>query len=247
MTRTLSLALSLGVAAIIGLQFSPGLPAYAHSWSSEEPVTVPGRYAGGDLREGAMVSVNWGLPHGTGHRAPRVGQVAGLSESYEYRVLATSRTSTMEREMNEAADDGYRFQGVMGGETAFGGAEVVSVMMKGAGTTGRFAYRLLATNQTSTMQQEMRAAGDEGFDYRGQTVFDTLFGGEEVVVILERDNDLPDAKYDYLLLATSQTSTLQAELSDAGERGFQLVGLSVGETTFGGDEVVAITRRVVAP
>ena len=93
--------------------------------------------------------------------------------------------------MNEAAEDGYRFQEVMGGDTAFGGSEVVAIMMRGSTSAGRFAYRLLATNRTSTMQEEMQEAGGEGYRYRGQTVFDSLFGGEEVVVIMERDDDAP--------------------------------------------------------
>ena len=165
--------------------------------------------------------------------------------TYEYLVLATTRTSTMEREMNEAAEAGYRFQGVMGGDTAFGGSEVVSLMMRGASSGGRFAYRLLATTQTSTMQEEMQEAGNEGYDYRGQTVFESFFGGEEVVVIMERDKDAPPMRYDYLLLATSRTSTLQEELAEAGQRGFELVGMTVGQTAFAGEEVVVITRRTL--
>ena len=169
------------------------------------------------------------------------GPAAG---TYEYLVLATTRTSTMEREMNEAAEAGYRFQGVMGGETAFGGSEVVSIMMRGPSTAGRFVYRLLATNQTSTMQEEMQDIGIEGYEYRGQTIFESFFGGEEVVIIMELDNDTPRVQYEYLLLATSQTSTLQEELTEVGKRGFGLVGLTVGETAFVGEEVVVITSRV---
>ncbi|MEE2965376.1 MAG: hypothetical protein VX427_14690 [Acidobacteriota bacterium] len=180
---------------------------------------------------------------------PLAVAAAGLRPAegtYEYTVLATTRTSTMEREMNEAAEGGYRFQGVMGGETAFGGSEVVAIMMRGADTAGRFAYRLLATNQTSTMQEEMTDAGSEGYDYRGQTVFSSLFGGDEVVVIMERDNDAPLVEFEYLLVATSQTSTLDRELNEAGQRGFEVVGVSVGDTAFGGEEVVVITRRATA-
>ena len=163
--------------------------------------------------------------------------------TYDYQVLATTRTSTMEREMNEAAEAGYRFQGVMGGDTAIGGSEEVSIMMRGVSSGGRFAYRLLATAQTSTMQEEMQEAGNEGYDYRGQTVFESFFGGEEIVVIMELDNDAPPMSYEYLLLATSQTSTLQEELAEAGQRGFEFVGLTVGQTAFAGDEVVVITHR----
>ena len=48
----------------------------------------------------------------------------------EYKVLATSKTSTMEKEMNAMAELGYEFAAVMGGETAFGGSEAVVVMQK---------------------------------------------------------------------------------------------------------------------
>ena len=45
---------------------------------------------------------------------------------FDYRVLATSKTSTMEKEMNEAASAGFSFAGVMGGETAVGSKEVTT-------------------------------------------------------------------------------------------------------------------------
>jgi hypothetical protein len=160
----------------------------------------------------------------------------------EYRVLATNKTSTMQKEMQEAAEAGFRYVGVMGGETSFGGAEVVVVMMKAPGSTG-YGYRLLATSKTSTMQKELQAAGDAGFEYRGQTVFTTMFGGKEVVVILERGPEDERARYEYRLLATKKTSTLQKELADAGQQGFLFVGLTVAETATAGTEVVAILRR----
>ena len=51
-----------------------------------------------------------------------------LAQDDSYRVLATSKTSTMEKEMNQAGTDGYKFVAVMGGETAIGGKEVVVLM-----------------------------------------------------------------------------------------------------------------------
>ncbi len=168
---------------------------------------------------------------------------AGAQTKVDYRVLATNKTSTMQTEMQQAASDGFRFGGVMGGETAFGGNEVVVVMSRAGEAAPRFEYRLLATNRTSTMQREMQDAGNAGFEYRGQTVFSTLFGGREVVVILERDKEAPVVRYEYKLLSTSKTSTMQRELSEAGGQGFEFVGLTVASTALGGAEVVAITRR----
>jgi hypothetical protein len=161
----------------------------------------------------------------------------------EYKVLATNKTSTMQKEMQEAADAGFRFGDVMGGDTAFGGSEVVVIMVKD-GTPGKYSYHLLATNKTSTMQKEMQEAGDEGFEYCGQTVFKSTFGGKEVIAILERTEDgKPKAKFEYRLLASKKTSTMQKELAEAGEQGFGFVGMTVAKTLVGGDEVVSILRR----
>lgn len=164
---------------------------------------------------------------------------------YEYRVLATSRTSTMDKEMNEAAEAGYRFREVMGGETAVGGNEVVVVMARADASTARFSYRLLATSRTSTMQRELQEAADAGYEYRGQTVFRSRVGGQEVVCILERDLDVEPARAEYRLLAATRTGTLQRELGEVGTAGYELLGITVGTTAVGGKELVAITRRVV--
>jgi hypothetical protein len=179
--------------------------------------------------------------------AVAVAVLAADPARYDYRVLATNRTSTMEKEMNEAADSGYNFMGAMGGETGFGGKEVVLVMGKDLGTnkTGRKKYKLLATSRTGTMQREIQQAGDEGFEYLGQTVFESTFGGREVSVILERDPEKPAKRFQYKLLATSKTSTMQKELRQAGEEGFEFLGMTVGKTALGGSEVVCFLRKVV--
>ncbi len=175
---------------------------------------------------------------------------AGLmdqSQEYEYKVLATNRTSTLEKELNMAADAGYCFEAIMGGGTAFGGSESVAVMSRPIGKEAkpRFQYKLLATTRTSTMQKELQQAGDAGFVYRDQTVFKTTFGGKEVAVILERNVVAPIQHHEYKLLATSRTSTMEKELKEAGSAGYEFVGMSVGETSIGGQEVICILRRLV--
>ena len=77
----------------------------------------------------------------------------------------------------------------------------------------------------------------------GQTVFSSMFGGDEVVVIMQRNNADPKPRHDYLLVATSKTSTLQKELVEAGAGGYQVIGMTVGQTAMGGAELVAIARR----
>jgi hypothetical protein len=151
----------------------------------------------------------------------------------------------MERELNAAGAEGFRFEGVMGGNTEWGGSEAVVVVSRERGVEKRpsFDYKLMATSKTSTMQKEIQQAADQGFGYKGQTVFETTFGGKEVVVIMERDRDATPERHQYKLLATSKTSTMQKELIAAGEAGFQFVGMTVAETAFGGKELVTILRQ----
>jgi hypothetical protein len=164
----------------------------------------------------------------------------------DVRVLATNKTATMEKEMNEAAAAGYRFAGVMGGDTAFGGSEVVVLMTRNPGGASVFRYKLLATSKTSTMQKEMQEAGDAGFEYKGQTIFKSTFGGKEVVVVLERDGAVSTpVKWEYRLLATKKSSTLQKEVSEATAAGYSFVGLTIADTAIGGDEIVSILRKQV--
>jgi len=169
----------------------------------------------------------------------------GADDPLNYRILATSKTSTMDQELNEAAADGYRFAKAMGGKTANGGQEVVVAMVKDAAAASQpaFRYKLLATSRTSTMQKELQSLADDGYAYVDQSVFQTAFGGREVVVIMEADPFGKGPHSTYRLLATTKTSTMQKELQEAGVQGFVLLGLAVGKTEIGGDEIVAVLRK----
>jgi hypothetical protein len=161
-----------------------------------------------------------------------------------FKVLATNKTATMEKEMNDAAKAGLKFGAVMGGETAAGGKEVVVVMKRPEAADARYQYRLLATNKTSTMKRELQDASDAGYTFVGQTVFETLFGGREVVCILERDEGRRgDSGWEYDLLATNRTGTMDKELQAAAAKGYELVGMTVAQTALGGAELVTILRR----
>jgi hypothetical protein len=167
-----------------------------------------------------------------------------LAQTNTYRILATSRTSTMQDEMREAGDAGFRFVAAMGGETALGGREVVVLMEKVPESTARYEYLVLATNRTSTLQKELQQASDAGYEVVGQTVFQSTFGGKETAALLQRSSGASETvRYEYKLAATSRTSTMQKELQELADQGFEATGLTVGKTALGGDELVVITRR----
>jgi hypothetical protein len=134
-----------------------------------------------------------------------------------YKLLATTRTSTLEMELNEAAAQGYRLESTMGGDIR--GGEIITVMSK-AKDGAKYHYKLLATSRTGTMQKELQEAANQGYDYRGYTA------RGEVIVILERDTSKPSKKnYDYKLLATKRTSTMQKELDEATAAGYEFVAV----------------------
>jgi len=165
-----------------------------------------------------------------------------FAQAIDYRVLATSKTSTMEKEMNDAGAMGFKFVTVMGGSTA-GGNEVVVLMQKGGATpVGQYRYKLLATSRTSTMQREISDASMDGYDYVGQTVFQSTFGGEEIVSLVERAA-AATSQFVYKLVATSRTSTLQKELNQLAGDGYSALGMTVGKTALGGNELVVIARK----
>ncbi len=84
---------------------------------------------------------------------PAQDQDAGQQD--KFLLLATSRTGTMEKELNEVGARGYRFAGTQGGETAFGGNEVVVIMSLDS-EGRRFRYLLL-----SNQPDQHHAKGDE--------------------------------------------------------------------------------------
>ncbi len=171
-------------------------------------------------------------------------QANAADRTFDYRMLATSRTSTMEKELNEGAAAGFRFSKVMGGKATNGGQVIIAMVKEPVPGPETRKYRLLATTRTSTMQAEMQQLADGGYSYLDHTVFESATGGKEVVVIMELDSSRSEGPHSsYRLLATTRTSTMQKELTDAGAQGYSLLGFTSGKTA-GGNEVIAILGKV---
>lgn len=137
-------------------------------------------------------------------------------------LLATTKTSTMQKELDESSAKGYRV--VMGSPTS--GSEMAILMERAAQPPDTYKYRLLATTRTGTMQKELNEAAQEGYRLLVRTMIakTQLVGGVEVVVLLER-SPKQDKRYEYKLLATTKTSTLQKEVAEAQSEGYVLAGM----------------------
>ena len=140
-----------------------------------------------------------------------------------YKLLATTKTSTMEKEVNEAAAQGYRI--LVGSPTS--GKEMAIFMERVATSSEPYKYKLLATTRTGTMQKELNEAAEGGYRLLPRTLIGkapVLVGSVEIVVLLERP-PTEQKRYEYKLLATSLTSTLQKETAEAQAAGFVIVGM----------------------
>lgn len=155
--------------------------------------------------------------------------VAGLAAdpkldlTQRFLLLATSKTSTMQNELNEAAGAGYRIIG----SSPTAGSEMVVIMEKVATPPQTYEYLLLATTRTSTMQKELSEAAAKGFRLLPKTIIakEQMFGGVEIVMLLEKA-PASQERFKYLLLATSRTSTMQKEMAQATDEGYEVVGMA---------------------
>ena len=138
-----------------------------------------------------------------------------------YLFLATTATSTMQKELDEASSKGFRV--VLGSPTTAG--EMTIFLERSAQPPETFKYRVLATTLTSTMEKELNEAGAEGFRLVPQIVMaKKQVIGSEIVTVLER-SPRSDKHYEYKLLATNLTSTMEKEISQAQSLGFDLVAM----------------------
>jgi hypothetical protein len=139
-----------------------------------------------------------------------------------YLLLATVKTSTMQKELDEASAQGFR---IISAASSCGQSEMVLFLERVAQPPDTYKYRLLATTRTSTMEKELNQAAQEGFRLLPRTITAKEgFLSNEIVSVLELAPK-SSKRYRYRLLATSRTSTLQKEVAQSEADGFVLVGL----------------------
>jgi hypothetical protein len=151
-----------------------------------------------------------------------LGQDSNLDLSQRFLLLATTKTSTMQKELKAAAAAGYRI--LVGSRTS--GAEIALIMEKVATPPKVYEYYLLATTRTSTMERELNEQAARGFRLlpRTMTQKEQMLGGVEILMVMEKAPGAPQ-QYRYKLLATTRTGTLQKEMVQAVDEGYEVVGM----------------------
>lgn len=159
----------------------------------------------------------------------------GPIPDYSFRLLGTTLTGTLQKELADAAEQGQRVAGlVMRREDAGSMSSQHMVIIEkaagggdgpaGAGESkadARQRYRLLATERTSTMQKELNESAAAGYHILAAA----RTSRTELAMLLEK-SQLP-TNYEYQLVACARMATLEKELNEVAAKGFRLVPESV--------------------
>ena len=133
----------------------------------------------------------------------------------DYVFLDTEKTSTLQRELQEAADDGYRLV------SGYGSWGRPTVILEKFVNPEPVEYLLLATANTGTLQDEIAEAASRG--HRLASVFEK---GGEAVVVMQRAPGRLDPTHEYVVLGAKRIKTMEEEFLAAAANGFRLVGQS---------------------
>lgn len=134
----------------------------------------------------------------------------------EYRYLATTKISTMEKEMNKLAEEGYQFHlGSNGSKT------IMSRLV--TNKSRMFEYKIFWSLGTTTMKKKLLETAQQGYIY-----LPTPGAMDGMNVVMERplSAESGNRQYEYKFLATSKEKTMQKELNEALDAGYQFLDLA---------------------
>ena len=151
-----------------------------------------------------------------------------------YLLLSTSKTTTLQKEIDEATVEGFRIVAT----AARGGGQVV-LMRRSAPKEEDFRYRVLGTTKIDTMEKELNEAAGAGYCFLPGTMLsrNRTFGIPELVTFLERPPE-SSRECEYRVLGTLRTGKVQDELVALEEEGFKLVDITQAS------ELAAVLERV---
>ncbi len=157
------------------------------------------------------------------------------SEGPAYRFLAARRASTLERELNAAAEAGFRVVTVTWGQDGIvpfpGDRNETMVLLEGQDGPQRFRYRVMYATTEKTLEAALNKAGTEGFLVRAVA---------RRAIILERGEAEEAVPIEYRVVTTTRISTLEAEIAAAAGAGYAPVGI---RPPFAIEGLVAILSR----
>lgn len=133
------------------------------------------------------------------------------SEAKEYRLLSTMKTNTLEKELNESAQQGFRF--FLNSNLS----EVLMVRESNRSTPGKYEYVLAAANKEKDVEK-LNELSKQGYHPLGNKVMSGY-------MIFEKPPNQPSiASYlEFKILATRDEKKLEADILEASRQNWQPV------------------------
>ena len=155
-----------------------------------------------------------------------------------WKILATSKTSTMQEELTTLARDGYRV-------VAAGGGKELAYLVSRSDVSSPAEYRVIATTKSTTLEKEINDAAAEGF----RVVRSSLAGlaassnalslrrmTNETALVMEKIGNASPVSYK--VIGARRLSTMEKEMAPPLSEGYALFDVAV---TF--EETVIILQR----
>jgi hypothetical protein len=145
-----------------------------------------------------------------------------IEPEQRYLLLASVKTSTMQKEIDEASAKGFC---VLVGSPSTG-PEMVVFMERMAEPPNTYKYKVLATSLTTTMEKELNESGAQGYRLLVRTMVSKIrfLGAVEIVAVLEKEPN-STRKFEYKMLGGYLASTLQKKLEEALSQGYVVLGM----------------------
>jgi hypothetical protein len=140
---------------------------------------------------------------------------AGEMGQREFKILTTYKIGTLEKEMNQAAKDGYRYY--------YAAPNTIAIMARDPKVkTAQYEYKLLGTHRVGTMEKEMNEIGATGFAYRA-----TSSGAGGLATIFEKKLQAEaGAKYETKLITKLTDSSTNKSIQEMKKSGFELIDVT---------------------
>ena len=150
--------------------------------------------------------------------------------AHEYKFINAQNTTTLEKELNQQATDGWRLFQL---PKAMQGNSMGALLSRPSATTEqpvKYEYKVLSARRIGTLENEFKVATAQGYEFRsiislyraGDVAMDYLLNsGGETMILLERPQGTTKPRFEYQFLSVKLEGTLQKELSEVVAQGYR--------------------------
>lgn len=139
----------------------------------------------------------------------------------EYRLLETYKIGTLQKEMNEAAQDGFRLHVTTGFNSTLMSRDYKPQ------ESSHYEYQLAPVRPSESSVTQLNKLSSQGFVFRGTTQF-----GFTAIMEKSSGEDAVAKALEFKVLQTRVEATMQKEIEEACTQGFVPVNLSGGSNQF---------------